>query len=473
MGVGVSSPVVRLDVAGNGSGTNSLQLRSGNSSGGSSSNQVLFSWNGGPDYRHAIKTKHNGSGANENAIGFYLWNQGTDAPGTIGTKAAMTIDGKHRGMVGIGTTTPNSEVHISDGSTSLKGVTDGGGYGASLLITDNNVPRIYFEAAGEPVDKKLMDLTLFGQSLRVGALNDGGSAFFKTDILVVNRDGNIGIGVPTPLVALDVAGSATIGTGNTNTGTKTIVSGNGNNLSGNNSIVTGESNTVTATRSVVSGLANGINGENHIVGGVFNNIVAGYGHSIVVGYQDTLSGSSSAIFGYLNKVTAFNGFAAGDRNSVLVQNGTAFGYQNAVLGTSGFVTGITDTAAGNTSAAFGTGNNAASYNEFALGLYGTNYTPVSTSVSNVNDRLFNIGNGTSAAARADAFTILKGGNIGIGTASPTALLDVNSNTIRIRTSKTPASSSDTGNTGDIAWDSDYIYVCVAANTWKRVAIASW
>jgi hypothetical protein len=65
------------------------------------------------------------------------------------------------------------------------------------------------------------------------------------------------------------------------------------------------------------------------------------------------------------------------------------------------------------------------------------------------------------------------GNVGIGASTPTALLDVNSNTIRLRTAKTPASSSDTGNTGDIAWDTDYIYVCVAANTWKRVAIASW
>ncbi|MFM6925806.1 MAG: hypothetical protein ACKOU7_09925, partial [Ferruginibacter sp.] len=359
------------------------------------------------------------------------------------------------------------------GSTSLKSVTDGGGFGASMLITDNNIPRIYFEAAGEPVDKKLMDLTYFGQSLRIGALNDAGSAFLKSDILVINRAGNVGIGVSAPAVALDVAGSATVGSGNTNTGTKTIAAGNGNNLSGNNSIVTGESNTVTAIRSMVSGGANTVGGENNIVSGLFNSITGAFGHSIIVGYQDTVSNSSSAAFGYLNKVNGFTGFAAGDRNFVSAQNGTAFGYQNATSGTSAFVTGVLDTAAGNTSAAFGTGNMAASYNEFVLGMYGSNYTPVSASSYNVADRLFNIGNGTSSVARADAFTILKGGNVGIGTASPTALLDVNSNTIRLRSAKTPSSSSDTGNTGDIAWDSNYIYVCVATNTWKRVAIASW
>jgi hypothetical protein len=38
---------------------------------------------------------------------------------------------------------------------------------------------------------------------------------------------------------------------------------------------------------------------------------------------------------------------------------------------------------------------------------------------------------------------------------------------------TPASSSDAGTTGQIAWDSSYLYVCVAPNTWKRAAISSW
>lgn len=37
----------------------------------------------------------------------------------------------------------------------------------------------------------------------------------------------------------------------------------------------------------------------------------------------------------------------------------------------------------------------------------------------------------------------------------------------------PASASATGSAGQIAWDADYIYVCTATNTWKRVAIATW
>ena len=65
------------------------------------------------------------------------------------------------------------------------------------------------------------------------------------------------------------------------------------------------------------------------------------------------------------------------------------------------------------------------------------------------------------------------GNVGIGTTSPSALLDVNSNTVRVRTARTPASATAAGNAGDICWDANYIYVCVATNTWKRTAISTW
>jgi len=38
---------------------------------------------------------------------------------------------------------------------------------------------------------------------------------------------------------------------------------------------------------------------------------------------------------------------------------------------------------------------------------------------------------------------------------------------------TPANHADTGVTGQIAWDANFLYVCVAPNSWKRVAIAAW
>jgi hypothetical protein len=41
------------------------------------------------------------------------------------------------------------------------------------------------------------------------------------------------------------------------------------------------------------------------------------------------------------------------------------------------------------------------------------------------------------------------------------------------TARTPASASATGVAGEVCWDTNYIYVCVATNTWKRAAIATW
>jgi len=47
------------------------------------------------------------------------------------------------------------------------------------------------------------------------------------------------------------------------------------------------------------------------------------------------------------------------------------------------------------------------------------------------------------------------------------------NALNIATSQTPTSSSAACRTGDMAWDSNYVYVCVSTNTWKRTNLATW
>jgi hypothetical protein len=59
-------------------------------------------------------------------------------------------------------------------------------------------------------------------------------------------------------------------------------------------------------------------------------------------------------------------------------------------------------------------------------------------------------------------------------ADDTVLFQVsNTNGVMIGPAETPASATATGVTGQIAWDANYIYICTATNTWKRVAIATW
>ena len=37
----------------------------------------------------------------------------------------------------------------------------------------------------------------------------------------------------------------------------------------------------------------------------------------------------------------------------------------------------------------------------------------------------------------------------------------------------PAAATDPGLPGEVRYDSSYVYVCVADNTWKRAALSTW
>jgi hypothetical protein len=76
------------------------------------------------------------------------------------------------------------------------------------------------------------------------------------------------------------------------------------------------------------------------------------------------------------------------------------------------------------------------------------------------------------------------GNIGIGIATPGTKLDVNGGVtassftatgyeFMVATSSTVTTATDACTARAIRYDADFIYVCVAANTWKRAALASW
>lgn len=90
------------------------------------------------------------------------------------------------------------------------------------------------------------------------------------------------------------------------------------------------------------------------------------------------------------------------------------------------------------------------------------------------------GNVADIIAVADATVFTRQGNqlafrptldgIGIGTNASAPL--VNTDELHVA-SDPPATATSPGSTGAITWDSGFLYVCTATDTWKRVAIATF
>jgi hypothetical protein len=70
-------------------------------------------------------------------------------------------------------------------------------------------------------------------------------------------------------------------------------------------------------------------------------------------------------------------------------------------------------------------------------------------------------------------TVTNGGSVGIGTESPTSVLDINGTTMRLRSKRTISTATSTGNQGEWCYDDNFFYVCIATNTWKRMALSTW
>jgi uncharacterized protein YlzI (FlbEa/FlbD family) len=64
-------------------------------------------------------------------------------------------------------------------------------------------------------------------------------------------------------------------------------------------------------------------------------------------------------------------------------------------------------------------------------------------------------------------------DLGTGATPQFVSLALSGDKINIATKKTITNATDPGTAGDICYDSNYIYVCVATNTWVRAAISTW
>jgi hypothetical protein len=79
----------------------------------------------------------------------------------------------------------------------------------------------------------------------------------------------------------------------------------------------------------------------------------------------------------------------------------------------------------------------------------------------------------STSVTGDALTTAMSFHPSGGVVIGSGFADPGAGRFAIATSVTPASAGATGLTGTVAWDANYIYICVATNTWKRAAISTF
>ena len=149
--------------------------------------------------------------------------------------------------------------------------------------------------------------------------------------------------------------------------------------------------------------------------GTITNTTSGT-NSVIVGSNSTASGDYSIAIGHGDGIESSGGTASGNYSIAIGMNSVASGLNSISFQGS--------TASGKYSTAIGEGTLARSFREVSLGSYPTDYTPTSATTWSVTDRLFNIGYGSTSGARADAFTVLKNGDVGIGVVAPRYALEI-------------------------------------------------
>jgi hypothetical protein len=109
-----------------------------------------------------------------------------------------------------------------------------------------------------------------------------------------------------------------------------------------------------------------------------------------------------------------------------------------------------------------------------LGIANTAFTPsAKLHIKGSDSSSSNYGLKVQNSGGTNNFVVRNDGNVGIGTSSPTAKLDISGNTgynqLRLRTSYTPTGSTDSnGSVGDVAWDDNYFY-WKTSSQWLRVS----
>ena len=236
-----------------------------------------------------------------------------------------------------------------------------------------------------------------------------------------------------------------------NTTSLTGIQSTGNTASGTNSIAMGASTTASNTNSTAMG----------------DSTEASGGSSTAMGRRTIASGSDSTAMGESTTASGNNSIAMGNTTTASGSDSTAMGTSGIASGNSSTAMGAQTAASGRYSTATGLFTKAFGRSSTSRGQFNVLNTGDNATTYDATNTAFSIGNGTSEGSRSDAFSVLFNG-------TTTIAGSVTSESLNVPALNTaPASATAAGTLGSIRFTADHIYVCVATNTWKRVAIGTF
>ncbi len=149
-------------------------------------------------------------------------------------------------------------------------------------------------------------------------------------------------------------------------------------------------------------------------------------NATTLGFDTTASGDRSTAMGSSTTASGFRSTAMGNGSVASNVQATALGSMTVASGFSATAMGGFTEASGTYTTAMGQETQAQSNSSTAIGRYNVGGGDPSNWVE--TDPLFEIGNGNSDAGRSNAVTVLKNGNVGIGTTVPdgSAILEMKS-----------------------------------------------
>jgi hypothetical protein len=437
LGLGTSSPSVPLDLNYSNSSTYSATTDVASSA-------ILFNINATANTYAALKLSTYGSGggsavgsvnlcalASSTTYGAEFVVQQRTTSGTFRENLRITHDGK----VGIGTTSPGSALDIRGDFTFAI---------SESAYSTNYYGVLHSENAGDTGYLQFRGASGLGKAIGVAGFGTETVLFAgSTERARIDSSGRLGLGTSSPAAALDVVGQINSTTGYAS-----------NKFGVNTSAIPVTTSTAESFARFKTTGSDFYIGTESSTGGAFFPGSTAYSAVLYNASSTPLHFYTAAVVRATIDSSGNVGIGTTTPSSLL----EVFSGTDAILTLTGNVAGA-NVAAVDFKRNGGTVN--ASVRSVSVGSNdaGELYFSTRPFAGSLNER-----------ARIDS-----SGRLLVGTSSQSggSLLQVNDDRIRIASSKTPASASDTGTAGEICWDADYIYVCTATDTWKRTAISTW